>query len=100
MRRVIASLLLVTMLGCTTTKGADGSWQSTIGKARVTSTHCAEIVYPEGTNKPDADAVGFDCDTVKHESDGMSGEFASIVAAIINVIPGLPGLTAWVNKVL
>jgi hypothetical protein len=88
------------MLGCTTTYQADGSWQNTLGKARVTTTVCEQMVYPEGTNKPDADAIGFGCTTTKHESDGMSGEFASVIAAIINIVPGLPGLTAWVNKVL
>ena len=90
---ILTSCLLV---ACTTVKKQDTIY-STIGKAHVLE--CDNMQFPQGfpdPNDPNKPVVGTGCR--KYDSDGMSGEFASIVMACLNIIPGLPALTSWINK--
>lgn len=91
MKRIIASLFLVSMLGCTQYRGPAGDY-NTFG--RSTMMECQEIVYPDGIG-PGKEAIGFGCK--EYTSSGISGEAAGILEAFINQIPGLPVFIKWVN---
>ena len=85
-----AMLLSCMLVACTSVTTPQGSYL-TLGKADVTE--CEQMVFPDGQT-PGKEAIGFNCK--KYESSGVSGEFAAIVTALIDAIPGLP----WVRRML
>ncbi len=87
---ICIAVLGLWLTACTIVNTQQSSY-ITLGKADITE--CEQMVFPDGqtTGK---EAIGFDCK--KYESSGVSGEFAGIMVALIDAIPGLP----WLRKVL
>lgn len=82
MKRAIVIAMACLSVACTQYRGPEGSY-NTFGKSKMRE--CKEMVFPDGVAEG-KEAIGFDCK--EYSSEGISGEAASILLAVIKFLPG------------